>query len=70
MEEAQAVAPETGTTQPTWARAQWASIKSKARDARECAVTRTRQAFSMFREAKVESADKAGASKDESSSPQ
>ncbi|CAN6290656.1 unnamed protein product [Urochloa humidicola] len=33
-QEARAVAPLTGT-QPTWAQAQWASIKSKARDARE-----------------------------------
>ncbi|CAL4929093.1 unnamed protein product [Urochloa decumbens] len=56
-----------GTTQPTWAQARWASIKSKARDAREYAVSKTRQTFSMFGEAKVESADKGGASKDESS---
>jgi hypothetical protein len=43
-EEALAVAPETGTTvQPTWAKEQWDIIKSKARDAREYVVTKTRQ---------------------------
>jgi hypothetical protein len=71
-EEALAVAPETGTTvQPTWAKEQWDIIKSKARDAREYVVTKTRQAFSIFGETKVESADMdEGASKDEPSSSQ
>ncbi|OEL38976.1 hypothetical protein BAE44_0000008 [Dichanthelium oligosanthes] len=63
-------APATGT-QPTWAQAQWTSIKSKALGAKEYAVTKTRQTFSMFGETnkQVESSDKggAGASKDESS---
>ncbi|CAN6321438.1 unnamed protein product [Urochloa humidicola] len=61
---------EMGTQATKWAQEQWASIKSKAREAREYAVSKTRQTFSMFGEPKVESANKEGASKDESSSPQ
>ncbi|KAJ1298760.1 hypothetical protein BS78_01G478400 [Paspalum vaginatum] len=62
-EEAQAVAPGTALkmeeapaatgTQPTWAQAHWASIKSKARGASEYAVLTTRKGISMFGEPKL-----------------
>jgi len=53
--EATAAEPETltGTHQPTWAQAQWTSIKSKARGASEYAMLRTRQGISMFGEPKL-----------------
>ncbi|KAF8720373.1 hypothetical protein HU200_023874 [Digitaria exilis] len=58
-EEAQALKMDGATG--TWAQAKWASIKSKARDAREYAVAMTRQKFAMFGEAnKVEPDHKEG----------
>ena len=72
--EATAAEPETltGTHQPTWAQAQWASIKSKARGASEYAMLRTRQGISMFGEPKLGPLvkPKGASAKDESSQSQ
>jgi len=72
--EATAAEPETltGTHQPTWAQAQWTSIKSKARGASEYAMLRTRQGISMFGEPKLGSLvkPKGASAKDESSQSQ
>ncbi|CAD6202087.1 unnamed protein product [Miscanthus lutarioriparius] len=72
--EATAAEPETltGTHQQTWAQAQRASIKSKARGASEYAMLRTRQGISMFGKPKLGPLvkPKGASAKDESSQSQ